>query len=168
MSDSYDRYLGMNRPITRRDFMNGAAMVIGAAMLPTARAFGVANPGEPQNEPGYDPPIRQDCAAAIPVRSRLLTACATAPFGRAQASPSRATKHTIWWLSEEESAGWPPLISFVRKQETQLAFSFLRTTTTSEVTPSETNFILVDASPCSMAEPSRSIAQPRIAVKLPL
>ena len=34
MSGSYDRYLGMDRPITRRDFMNGAVMVIGAALLP--------------------------------------------------------------------------------------------------------------------------------------
>jgi spermidine dehydrogenase len=57
MSDFEDRYLGMNRPITRRDFMNGAAMVIGSAMLPTAPAFGVANPLEPQNDPGHDPPV---------------------------------------------------------------------------------------------------------------
>ena len=53
MSSSYDRYLGMDRPITRRDFMNGAAMVIGAAMLPQGHAFGAANPAEPQNQPGY-------------------------------------------------------------------------------------------------------------------
>ena len=56
MSDSYDRYLGMDRPITRRDFMNGAAMVIGAAMLPHASASGATNLPEPQNDPGYDPP----------------------------------------------------------------------------------------------------------------
>ena len=30
MSDSYDRYLGMHRQITRRDFLNGAAIAIGA------------------------------------------------------------------------------------------------------------------------------------------
>lgn len=96
MSDSYDRYLGMNRQITRRDFMNGAAMVIGAAMLPTAPAFGVANPLEPQNEPGYDPPVKTGLRGSHPGSSRLLTACATAPFGRAQASPSRAAKRRIW------------------------------------------------------------------------
>ena len=56
MRDSYDRYLGMDRPITRRDFMNGAAMVIGAAMLPHASASGASNLPEPQNDPGYDPP----------------------------------------------------------------------------------------------------------------
>jgi len=41
MSDSHDRYLGMDRAITRRDFMNGAAMVIGAAMLHDGGAFSV-------------------------------------------------------------------------------------------------------------------------------
>ncbi len=32
MSDYSDRELGMDRPITRRDFMNGAAMAIGAGL----------------------------------------------------------------------------------------------------------------------------------------
>ena len=57
MSDPYDRHLGMDRPITRRDFMNGAAMVIGAAMLPNAPVFGVTNPQEPQNLQ-YDPSVK--------------------------------------------------------------------------------------------------------------
>src|SRR3984885_16163011 len=56
----------MNRPITRRDFMNGAALVIGAAMLPTAPALGVANPLEPQNEPGYDPPVKTGLRGSHP------------------------------------------------------------------------------------------------------
>ena len=55
MSDSHDRYLGMDRPITRRDFMNGAAMAIGAAMLPDGRAFSATEAPEPQNQPEYDP-----------------------------------------------------------------------------------------------------------------
>ena len=58
MSDSHDRALGMDRPITRRDFMNGAAMVIGAAMLPHRQVFGAAGGAEPQNRPGYDPPVK--------------------------------------------------------------------------------------------------------------
>jgi len=66
MSDFDDRYLGMDRAITRRDFMNGAAMVIGAAMLPTARAFGVSNPLEPHNEPGYDPPGKMGLRGSHP------------------------------------------------------------------------------------------------------
>src|ERR1700722_18863764 len=66
MSDFDDRYLGMDRAITRRDFMNGAAMVIGAAMLPTAHALGGANPLEPHNEPGYDPPGKMGLRGSHP------------------------------------------------------------------------------------------------------
>ena len=44
----------MDRSITRRDFMNGAAMLVGAAMLP---GHASADTGEAQNRAGYDPPI---------------------------------------------------------------------------------------------------------------
>jgi len=55
-----DKELGMDRKITRRDFMNGAAMTIGAAAIsPGAHLFaqklGSTGP-ELQNRPGYDPP----------------------------------------------------------------------------------------------------------------
>ena len=66
MSSSYDQYLGMDRPITRRDFMNGAAMVIGAAMLPRGQAFGAANLTEPQNQPGYNPPVKSGLRGSHP------------------------------------------------------------------------------------------------------
>ncbi len=55
-----DRELGMDRKITRRDFMNGAAMAIGAAAVPpSANLFAEeasTQTQEPQNKPGYDPP----------------------------------------------------------------------------------------------------------------
>jgi spermidine dehydrogenase len=71
MSDSYDRYLGMDRPITRRDFMNGAAMVVGAAWLPPGHMFGVTNPSatnqnEPQDQPGYDPAAKSGLRGSHP------------------------------------------------------------------------------------------------------
>jgi len=57
MSDSCDRYLGMDRPITRRDFMNGAAMAMGASLLPGPGMFGeIAGGSQPQDRSGYDPP----------------------------------------------------------------------------------------------------------------
>jgi spermidine dehydrogenase len=46
-----DKELGMDRPITRRDFMNGAAMALAAAITPKS-LFGQ----EAQDRPGYDPP----------------------------------------------------------------------------------------------------------------
>ena len=63
---SRDLELGMHRNITRRDFMNGAAMVIGASMLPGARVFGMANSSEPQNESGYDPPVKTGLRGSHP------------------------------------------------------------------------------------------------------
>jgi spermidine dehydrogenase len=66
MSEAYDRYLGMDRPITRRDFMNGAAMVVGAAMLPGARGFGATDGNEAQNEKGYDPPVKTGLRGSHP------------------------------------------------------------------------------------------------------
>ena len=55
-----DKELGMDRKITRRDFMNGAAMAIGAAAV-SARSNLLAQDTsaqtqEPQDRPGYDPP----------------------------------------------------------------------------------------------------------------
>ena len=49
-----DRELGMDRPISRRDFIDGVAVAIGAAsLLPqSAEAATVF----PQDRPGYDPP----------------------------------------------------------------------------------------------------------------
>lgn len=66
MSDSYDRYLGMDRVITRRDFMNGAAMAIGASLLPRASAFDSSSPQEPQNQSGYYPPTRTGVRGSHP------------------------------------------------------------------------------------------------------
>ena len=57
MSDSRGRELGMHRPITRRDFMDGVAMAIGGAMLPSTQLEALAGFPEAQNKSGYDPPI---------------------------------------------------------------------------------------------------------------
>jgi len=55
-----DKELGMDRKITRRDFMNGAAMAVGAAAAsPSANLFGQEQSPqvqELQNKLGYDPP----------------------------------------------------------------------------------------------------------------
>jgi spermidine dehydrogenase len=56
----------MDRPITRRDFVNGAAMVIGAAMLPVAGALATTDSTEPQSQSGYDPPIKTGLRGSHP------------------------------------------------------------------------------------------------------
>lgn len=54
MSDLSDRELGMERNITRRDFLNGVAVTAGAALMPW-HLF-AAGDIDPQNAPGYYPP----------------------------------------------------------------------------------------------------------------
>jgi spermidine dehydrogenase len=57
LSSADDRRLGLDRPITRRDFLNGVALVVGASMLdggwPAALA---AADFAPEKDPGYYPP----------------------------------------------------------------------------------------------------------------
>jgi spermidine dehydrogenase len=52
-----DRELGMHRAIPRRDFLNGAAMTIGAALLPTGLHSNETKNDELQNHAGYNPPV---------------------------------------------------------------------------------------------------------------
>jgi spermidine dehydrogenase len=67
-----DKELGMDRRITRRDFMNGAAMAIAAAATPGSFAQGTT---EAQDRPGYDPPaahgLRGSHVGAFEVAHRL-------------------------------------------------------------------------------------------------
>ena len=65
MSDFYDRYLGMDRPVTRRDFLNGAAIAIGATLVPRS-LVGATSREEPQNRPGYDPPVETGLRGSHP------------------------------------------------------------------------------------------------------
>jgi spermidine dehydrogenase len=55
MSKEYDRHLGMDRPITRRDFMNGAAVAIGGSLLPGG-SFAWPKETEQPNKSDYYPP----------------------------------------------------------------------------------------------------------------
>src|ERR1700759_2588703 len=53
MSKFSDKELGMDRPITRRDFMDGAAMLVGGAMLEKF-AFASTSAGE-EKTPSANP-----------------------------------------------------------------------------------------------------------------
>jgi spermidine dehydrogenase len=67
-----DKELGMDRRITRRDFMNGATMSVAAALVPSLLAQGET---EAQDRPGYDPPaahgLRGSHPGAFEVAHRL-------------------------------------------------------------------------------------------------
>ena len=52
-----DRVLGMDRDIPRRDFLNGAVMTIGSALLPAGLHSNETKSDELQNQAGYSPPV---------------------------------------------------------------------------------------------------------------
>jgi len=61
--EKQDRELGMREKITRRDFLNGVSVAVGASLLATnplwLEAFGVPqSPFAPEKDPGYYPPAK--------------------------------------------------------------------------------------------------------------
>src|ERR1700691_2830290 len=60
-----DKELGMDRRITRRDFMQGAAMAIAATAAPPTSLF-AQQASEAQNAPGYDPPATHGLRGSHP------------------------------------------------------------------------------------------------------
>ena len=56
MRDSRDKQLGMHRRITRRDFLDGMALTIGAAVIPSSLFVGCTHHAEPEQSPDYYPP----------------------------------------------------------------------------------------------------------------
>lgn len=56
MDDSNDKELGMNRAITRRDFLNGVAVTSGMAMLPPHLLAALQHDLDPEKSPDYYPP----------------------------------------------------------------------------------------------------------------
>jgi spermidine dehydrogenase len=60
-----DKELGMDSHITRRDFMQGAAMAIAAAVAPPTSLF-AQQAAEAQSMPGYDPPAAHGLRGSHP------------------------------------------------------------------------------------------------------
>src|SRR5260221_1843957 len=52
-----DRELGMDRSVTRRDFLNGAALTVGAAAVPRGALAWAKQSAEAQDHPSYNPPL---------------------------------------------------------------------------------------------------------------
>jgi len=57
MADSNDKELGMDRGITRRDFLNGVAITAGASLVPPNVLAALANEKDPEKDADYYPPI---------------------------------------------------------------------------------------------------------------
>src|ERR1700746_3043350 len=56
MTEDHDRYLGMHRPITRRDFINGAAVIVAGSLLTGTRLSGRSSETKEPGQADYYPP----------------------------------------------------------------------------------------------------------------
>jgi spermidine dehydrogenase len=84
-----DKQLGMDRAIPRRDFLNGAAMTIGAALLPRSVNAGAAKPDEPQNHAGYNPAISIGLRGSHPGSFEIAHSLRDGTFWKTAPTPER-------------------------------------------------------------------------------
>ncbi|HEY1422617.1 MAG TPA: NAD(P)-binding protein, partial [Candidatus Acidoferrum sp.] len=87
-----DHELGMNRAIPRRDFLNGAAMTIGAALLPQSPIAGSAKLDEPQNHAGYNPPISTGLRGSHPGSFEIAHSLRDGTFWKTAPTPEALTE----------------------------------------------------------------------------
>jgi spermidine dehydrogenase len=91
-SQRTDRELGMDRNIPRRDFLNGAAMTIGAALLPGTLSPEGKKIDEPQNQPGYNPPISTGLRGSHPGSFEIAHSLRDGTFWKDAAAPAQLTE----------------------------------------------------------------------------
>ena len=87
-----DRDLGMDRPIPRRDFLNGAAMTIGAALIPSPASLtqeASRATGEAQNRTGYNPPAQTGLRGSHPGSFEIAHSLRDGTFWKTAAEPRR-------------------------------------------------------------------------------
>jgi len=83
-----DRALGMNRPILRRDFLNGMALTVGASLLPSHLLAAAAFPDAPENSPEYYPPARTGLRGSHPGSFETAHALRDSSFWESAGSPA--------------------------------------------------------------------------------
>ena len=87
-----DRELGMDRSIPRRDFLNGAALAIGAAILPSGLQAGGTSTDEPQNRPGYNPPLSTGLRGSHPGSFEIAHSLRDGTFWKTAPQPRALTE----------------------------------------------------------------------------
>ena len=138
MANPSDRDLGMDRPITRRDFLNGVGLALtGSLAYPWFEALGSPPHSPPRRPLDITPPRRWGSAAATTVPGRSPTRCAMGRPGTPRLStPMRST---TWWSSGAASAACQRLTSSARRRGRTPASWCWIITTISGATPNATN-----------------------------
>src|SRR6266481_5130127 len=82
-----DQELGMSRDIPRRDFLNGAAMTIGSALLPAGLHSNETKSDELQNQAGYNPPVSTGLRGSHPGSFEIAHSLRDGTFWQNAATP---------------------------------------------------------------------------------
>jgi len=99
-----DRELGMDRAIPRRDFLNGAATTIGAALLPEIDRGSRTNSDEPQNRTGYNPPTSVGLRGSHSGSFEIAHSLRDGTFWKNAAAPERVSEKYDLIIVGAESA----------------------------------------------------------------
>jgi spermidine dehydrogenase len=83
----------MDRPITRRDFLNGAAMAIGSAALPPHAPPQWASPREKQKITGYNPPVSTGLRGSHPGSFEIAHSLRDGTFWHTAGKPVDTGEH---------------------------------------------------------------------------
>ena len=100
-----DRTLGMDRPIDRRDFLNGVAVAIGAIGAPGFSLAADPAAPWPQDQPGYYPPALNGLRGSHPGSFETAHALRDGDFWSAPRRCTTPASTTTWWWSAAASAG---------------------------------------------------------------
>jgi spermidine dehydrogenase len=96
-----DRELGMDRPITRRDFLNGVAVGVGGAFAGAwmpGWAFGEATaPPAAQDVPGYYPPALTGMRGSHPGSFETAHSLRDGTFWDSVGKPVETGENMTWW-----------------------------------------------------------------------
>jgi len=87
-----DAELGMGRSIPRRDFLNGAAMTIGSALLPGKLQAGKTGADEAQTHSGYNPPVSTGLRGSHPGSFEIAHSLRDGTFWKGAAAPEQLTE----------------------------------------------------------------------------
>ena len=88
-----DRALGMDREIPRRDFLNGAAMTIGAALLPGALDARGTKSDQAQNHRGYNPATFTGLRGSHPGSFEIAHSLRDGTFWKEAPAPERLAEN---------------------------------------------------------------------------
>ncbi len=88
-----DRELGMDREITRRDFLNGVAMTIGVASLSAANLAKSPAADEPQNRASHNPPASTGLRGSHPGSFEIAHSLRDGKFWQTAGKPIELNEH---------------------------------------------------------------------------